>query len=270
MRTIIISDLHNRIYWIENVLSSSLLQPYDRVIFLGDYFDDYGDTPDDAYMSAKWLKQSLKKPNRIHLYGTHDLWYRFPSNPYIETSGNAVEKYYEIQRVLNLNDWNLLKLYHYEQNYLMSHAGVHSYLISEYIFRHRDIFNRYIVNNSLRLSSQDIVDKIVKPATDEAFYRISQGFDSGWLAAGFSREGLQKVGGITWLDWNFEFEPIPGLNQIVGHSDRDMYGNWREYPGEKITEYSKNYCVDTRNRHIGILENSVFTWIDNQSIKTDI
>jgi len=256
MRTIIISDIHNRIYWIEEALSSPLLQPYDRVVFLGDYFDDYGDTPDDAYMSAKWLKQSLKMPNRVHLYGTHDLWYRFPSNPYIGASGNTEEKYYAIQRVLTPEDWNLLKLYHYEQNYLMTHAGVHSYLISEYVFRNRNIFSRYIADNNLQLGTQNIIDKIVKPATEEALDRVSKGFIDPWLSAGFSRGGLQPVGGIIWLDWNEEFEPVPGLNQIIGHTEH-------KYPQEKITENSNNYDLDTRSHHMGILENGIFTWVDN-------
>lgn len=256
MKTIIISDLHNRVDWVEDALLSSLLRPYDRVVFLGDYFDNYGDTPDDAMKSAIWLKQSLKMPNRIHLYGTHDLWYRFPSNPYIGASGNTIEKYYAIQKILDSNDWNLLKLYHYEQDYLMTHAGIHPYLISEYVYRNRDIFDKYIVNNNLQLGTQDIINKIVKPATENALKRVSQGFTDTRLDAGFARGGRQPVGGIIWLDWNREFEPVPYLNQIVGHTEH-------KYPEEKITENSKNYDLDTRSHNLGILENETFTWIAN-------
>ena len=256
MKTIIISDLHNRSYWVEDALSSSLLQPYDRVIFLGDYFDDFGDTPNDVYMSAKWLKSSLEKPNRIHLYGTHDIWYRFPSNPYIRASGNTVEKYYAIQSIINPNDWNQLKLYHYEQNYLMTHAGIHSYLISWYVSRNRNIFDKYIVNNNLQLDSQNIINMIIKPATEDALDTISEDFADPWLDAGFARRGSQLIGGIIWLDWNQEFEPIPGLNQIVGHTEHTA-------PQEKSTGNSNNYDLDTRNNHIGILENGIFSWIEN-------
>jgi predicted secreted acid phosphatase len=63
----IISDLHNRIDWVEPALSS--LQ-YNKVIFLGDYFDDFDDTVEDTKKVAKWLKQSVPKPDRIHLCGT--------------------------------------------------------------------------------------------------------------------------------------------------------------------------------------------------------
>ncbi|MBU4076480.1 MAG: hypothetical protein KKD46_06750 [Euryarchaeota archaeon] len=41
MRTVIISDLHNRVDWIESTLS---ILDFDKVVFLGDYFDDFDDT----------------------------------------------------------------------------------------------------------------------------------------------------------------------------------------------------------------------------------
>lgn len=256
MKTIIISDLHNRVYWIEDTLSSPLLRPYDRVIFLGDYFDDFGDTSEDALRSAEWLKKSLYKPNRIHLYGTHDLWYRFPYNPYIAASGNTVEKEKVIGSILGERDWNLLRLYHFEQNFLMTHAGVHTYLISEYVYRNKNIFSEYIIDQSLHLDTQNIVNKIIDSATKDALINISKGHTNPWLMAGFSRGGLQPVGGIVWLDWNDEFEPVPGLNQIVGHTEL-------KYPEERSTKDSKNYCIDTRNHDIGILENGKFTQIEN-------
>ena len=49
MKTIIVSDIHNRVDWIEPTLS---LLKYDNVIFIGDYFDDFGDTHKDAENTA--------------------------------------------------------------------------------------------------------------------------------------------------------------------------------------------------------------------------
>lgn len=255
MKTIIISDLHNRIDWIEGALSSPILQPYDRVIFLGDYFDDYNDTPQDAANAAKWLKLSLQKPNRIHLTGTHDLWYRFPYNRFIAASGNTETKMHAIRGILTEQDFSLLKLYHYEQNYLMSHAGVHINLISEYVFKHNHLFDKYIVNNNLQLDSQNIINMVVGPATIEAINRVKDGYAHPWLDAGVARGGRQSVGGITWLDWIYEFKPIPGLNQIVGHTELNI-------PGEKYIKSSINYDLDTRNHHIGILEDGKFRYIE--------
>lgn len=61
------------------------------------------------------------------------------------------------------------------------------------------------------------------------------------------------VAGIIWLDWHDEFDPVPHLDQIVGHTQLNI-------PEEKTTLDSRNYCMDTGNKHIGILEDGVFTW----------
>jgi hypothetical protein len=237
MRAIIISDLHNRVEWVEPALSS--LQ-YDKVIFLGDYFDNFDDTPEDAKKVAKWLKQSLPKPDRVHLCGTHEMWYRFPDNPFLQASGNTKQKSDLINHILAANDWNLLRLCYYEQGFLLTHAGIHSYLLGK--------------NN---LSTQEMLDRI-KSETEKALQDVKNGKINPWLDAGFARGGLQIVGGITWLDWLDEFEPVPYLNQIVGHTQL-------RFPEEKTTENSKNYCLDTRNKHIGMLENGVL-YVKEQNI----
>ena len=229
MRTLIISDLHNRIDWVEPALSS--LQ-YDKVIFLGDYLDDFDDSVENIKKVAKWLKQSLSMPDRIHLCGTHEMWYRFPSNPFLRSSGNTEQKSNVINHILTEKDWNTLKLCYYEQGFLLTHAGVHSYHLGK--------------NN---LGTQEMLNRI-KSETEKALHDIRIGKINPWLDAGFARGGLQVVGGIIWLDWLDEFEPVPYLNQIVGHTQL-------RYPEEKSTENSKNYCIDTKNRHISMLENGV-------------
>jgi hypothetical protein len=255
MKTIIIPDLHNRVEIVEPALSSPVLQPYNNVVFLGDYFDNFYDTPQDAANSARWLKQSLHKPNRIHLLGTHDMWYRFPDNPFVIASGNTEQKANVISHILNEKDWDLIISYYYEQNFLMTHAGVHSYLIEQYVLKNKQIFDKYIESNNLSLSTQEIIEMIIKPATEEALKDVKNNVMNNWFEAGFARWGTQKVGGITWLDWFKEFQPIPGLNQIVGHSELKI-------PQSKNTQNSKNYCLDTRSRHIGILENGEFTYVE--------
>lgn len=228
-RTVIISDLHNRVDWIEPTLSSIR---YDRVIFLGDYFDDFNDTDEDITKVAKWLKQSLRQKKRVHLIGTHDMWYRFPYNRFLMASGNTPRKSIIINGIISKEDWNKLKLYWCEQGFLLTHAGLHQSFFkenSDYRF----------ITSSIEKALQDVGNGKINPLLD----------------AGFARGGLQSFGGITWLDWYDEFEPVPYLNQIVGHTQL-------MYPEEKSIENSKNYCMDTRNKHIGIIEDGEFTWKD--------
>jgi hypothetical protein len=305
MKTIIIPDLHNRVDFVELALLSPILQPYDNVIFLGDYFDDFHDTNQDIKDSATWLKQSLHKPNRIHLWGTHDLWYRFPNNQFVMVSGNTKKKCKIINNVMTEKDWNLLRSYHYEQDFLMTHAGIHKSLIDQYSLKNKQIFDKYlttakkeqlkyssrpkktapalcitapallrghcqrghcqsvtvpkpstdIVNNTLQLSTHEIIKMIIKPSTEDALKDVSNNISNNWFEAGFARGGFYKIGGIIWLDWRREFEPVPGLNQIVGHTEM-------EFPEQKINYNSKNYCLDTRSNHIGILENGEFTYVE--------
>lgn len=227
MKTIIISDIHNRVDWIEPFLSSL---KYDRVVFLGDYFDEFNDTLEDTAKSAEWLKQSLHKPNRVHLFGTHDIWYRFPHNNYLRASGNTEWKAKVIEDIISEEEWDILKLYHFEQDFYMTHAGIHPLFA--------DVTN---------------IRKIIKIETDNALNDAKKGIINAWLEAGEARGGFQKVGGLTWLDWDEEFEPISHINQIVGHTTH-------HYPVENNTKYSKNYCIDTKNEYIGILENGNFLW----------
>ncbi len=229
MKTIVISDLHNRVDWVESYLSSV---EYDKVIFLGDYFDDFGDTVKDIKSSACWLKQSIKHSNRIHLFGTHDMWYRFPFNRYLQASGNTPKKSEIINKILTKEDWNLLKYYYFEQTFLLTHAGLHP---------------SFVKNNDPISSLESLIDKAVS--------EIEEGEIEPILDAGFSRGGRNPFGGITWLDWYEEFEIIPNLNQIVGHSEVKV-------PIEKGTGNSSNYCIDTKNRHIGIIEKNVFSCIN--------
>ena len=71
-KTIIISDIHNDYFTAEKIIKK---ENPDKIIFLGDYFDDFDDTVKDSENTAKWLVKSLKQENRIHLIGNHDLSY---------------------------------------------------------------------------------------------------------------------------------------------------------------------------------------------------
>jgi hypothetical protein len=103
LKTIVISGLHNRVDLVEKTLN--LLKPFDNVIFLWDYFDDFGATKKDTERTASWLKQSLEHPSREHLFGTHDLFYIFPKNKFLKVSGNTKSKALVISKILSLDEW---------------------------------------------------------------------------------------------------------------------------------------------------------------------
>lgn len=244
MKTIVISDLHNRVDWVEKALDSDIIKPYDNVIFLGDYFDDFHATKKDTERTALWLKESLKHTNREHLIGTHDLFYMFPKNEFLMVSGNSKSKANVISKILSSEDWKKLKMYTVEQDFLLSHAGVHSFLLESFM-------KDGIVPETL----QEIVGTIIKPATDNALVWASKGSSDAWIQPGWARHGNQIYGGIIWLDWIDEFEPIPNINQIVGHTEIHS-------PDTNFGHNSINFNIDTKNKHIGIIENKIFSVIE--------
>jgi metallophosphoesterase superfamily enzyme len=46
---------------------------YDRVVFLGDYFDDFRDTPESGRATAEWLRTNVRDSRFTFLHGNHDL-----------------------------------------------------------------------------------------------------------------------------------------------------------------------------------------------------
>jgi hypothetical protein len=91
-------------------------------VFVGDYFDQFHDHYDHARRTALWLKGSLAKPNRVHLWGNHDLPYGFPEYAYCPGYNPAKEM--AIWSVLDERDWAKLKLWHLQGNWLFTHAGL--------------------------------------------------------------------------------------------------------------------------------------------------
>jgi hypothetical protein len=212
MRALIIPDLHhhteNAEYWLRS-------QSYDRVIFLGDFFDDFGDDANDARQTAFWLRNRMDSTDDIMLLGNHDAAYMFPHLDALYCPGFTRAKARAIHEVLQPKHWQRFKLAHDEQGWLVSHAGIHP--------------------SWMKLPT---VTGIVA-LSEEAMEKAGRGVVDPLLGAGFDRGGAQPVGGPLWVDWS-SLVPIPGVNQIVGHT-----------PGTAVREKhgheSDNYCLDVRN-----------------------
>ena len=212
MRTLIIPDLHHHTENAERWLKS---QRFDRVIFLGDYFDDFGDTVNDARRTADWLRQRMEQSDDVFLRGNHDAADLFPEAAALYGPGFTKAKARGIHEILRPEHWRRFRLATVEQGWLLSHAGFHPSWIAG-------------------LNTEEILKRC-----DDALRKASRGVIDPLLGVGEDRLGLQAVGGVLWMDWG-SLVPIPGIHQIVGHT-----------PGaevrEKSTPESRNYCLDVRN-----------------------
>lgn len=184
-KTVIIPDIHTKFGLAEIIIEKE--EP-DNVVFLGDYFDSFGDNMEIANQTAVWLKESLEKPNRIHLLGNHDLSYL---NRNYMCSGFTEEKFHSI----NQTGIDLTKLQNYcwVGDWLCTHAGL-----------------SYEFYKTFAGSGQNVSDFIETFSKDE-----SQRFRL--YACSSYRGGQDPYSGIVWCDYD-EFVDIPDVKQIFGHT----------------------------------------------------
>lgn len=225
MLTLVIPDSHNKGPWVEQFIQKLNTQyNYNEIIWMGDYFDSYGDGPFEAGKTARWLKKSLEDPKRIHLPGNHDL----PHIAFREEywcPGCTPQKV-KVIREENIN-WSKFKAAHYSQGYVFSHAGFDESFIG-------------------RLSAEESV-----AYANEEFKKVLKKEYSPLFRYG-ARMGERQVGGITWLDWHAEFIPVPQFKQIVGHTK----GQTIKYSGVG------DYCIDTALTYLIHIEDETLFKID--------
>lgn len=198
-RLLCFGDIHLKHELVENILLE-IEQDYDVILFLGDYFDDHNKTLQDTENTAKWLKESIYKENRIYLYGNHDFHYRFFKNNFVKGSGFSRNKADIINKIIDKNDWNKLLFYYVDQGYIFSHAG-----FSRNLLHPIKGFDVNFINQKI---SQDL-------------HQTLNGDPSIMFGIGKARNGFNEKGGILWQDWVYEFEPIKEYPQIVGHTHFD-------------------------------------------------
>jgi len=208
--TLILPDLHLRWQHAQRIIESIKA---DQIIFLGDFFDDHGDNPQVIGEMADWLEAETKKPNRIFLWGNHDLHYA-RAESHLQCSGYNQWKYFIIRdRYENTKVWDAFKFFHIlDGKWLLSHGGLHKFHLPKAI---ADLH-----------TDRPVFFKALEGYLDEecrkAFRR-----DSWVTHAGHSRGGMQKAGGLTWCDFEREFYPIKGLNQIFGHTAQGFgFAKW--------------------------------------------
>ena len=224
---LIIPDIHHKIQIVEEIRQS---HPGIPAIFLGDYFDDFYDTPDDMRATCRWLRNSLENTSDVFLIGNHcfaylsyELGVRWGScSGWTPAKHGVFHEYFPGDLLLRQCRWMVDC-----QDWLITHAGVSN-----------DLYRAF----SKRRSKDDIFEWVAN-----AQNALLAGVAHPALLAGFDRGGSQKTGGILWCDWN-SFRPIPQFRQILGHT-----------PGNDVRFKRGDVCLDTNLKDYGLLEDGKLT-----------
>jgi len=238
-RTLIIPDVHQDIGWVRAILDQED-DNWDRLVFLGDYFDSFDNPPVVASVgeTAEFLLDLREEYGErvTYLIGNHDVPYfellelaqsgahlPFPVN---SCSGFDTDKATEIARVLDTDFRDSCRLFIFCNGHLLSHAGVHPKFWRE---GHPGIDDP--------IEALDELCQIAMENLGKKYMAI--------LGCGSARGGPEDVGGITWLDWNREFEDHPSLPpQIVGHTPHSL--------GPR--DEGRSWCIDGNQSCWAILE----------------
>ena len=259
-KTIVISDLHYRHRQMERVLAWE--KDYDKAIFLGDYFDQWGDDAAQAKEAAEWLKEAMQDPRHVFLIGNHDWQYIWPENPW-PRCGYDTRKAMAIWSVLDKNDFKKLLPCHVDQGILFSHAGFDAYLPQQLASAG--------FQAPINLTVEGICE-FINQLWPEVCQRYERGSLHPLMDSGQCRGGTQKVGGIIWRDFGY-ITPIPGIGQIVGHSimdngplfriiNKNDAPMWRHASKKILTRWLENGWVlgmDCNSKWYTVIENKKIT-----------
>jgi hypothetical protein len=236
-RILIFSDPHQDIRRVEHILKH---EDWDKVVCLGDWFDsrDYN-TEADLEKTCEFLKKWLNKPEFVTLFGNHDTSYLYFNNKLI--CGGY--KLWKDDFITDFFGEDLLQFkkkflwYLWVDDFLCTHAGLHIAHLPP----------RFELNkpNLTKWLDQEI---------DKAEIYLNSG-ESYWLyMAGAARGGPQLLGGINWLDFNHEFEPITEIKQIVGHTNGERIRG-HHLDGEVDLKKAPNLDIDCHLSEYLIIEN---------------
>ena len=195
---LIVGDIHNKVEKAESIMRA--FDATHTIVQVGDVFDAFHDTPEDAQYTAEWLKHSITKTNRIHLLGNHDLPYHPCSTAgalMYDCPGYSKEKHAAVKKVMAFKDWEHLHIYHVAHGWLVTHAGLHP----RFLYDTKNPLEKALV--ALRRTTERFENRL---------------WDYLLGGIGMARCGHDQTGGVVWLDHFEEAKAIEGLNQVYGHS----------------------------------------------------
>lgn len=199
-----------------NSVEAALASPHN-VVFVGDYLDSFHQSVDNQVLCLTMVMDAIEaEPERVTgLLGNHEMSYL---DDHMRCSGWDYPTQQLVNHLKDRMDHVLLD-YIWVGDYLVSHAGVDTEML---IDRDRTL-EEYLEEGSFN----DI---------------------------GRFRGGMAPVGGLYWNDFNAEMDPIPGVKQVVGHSNSQGLFPERGVRVKRThCKTGETWCVDNLNREAEVL-----------------
>lgn len=228
MPTLVIGDIHHQVDLADAIAAKH--PECERKICLGDYQDDYYDTPAQARNTALWMKSRAEEDWEL-LMSNHDLCYALPIQQH-QCPGWTGAKYNEVFDILGRSFWTRqVKLWTWCGPWLLSHAGFTPYW-PRYYWQKPAV--SIVAETELR---QRLRDGLTDPILHWSRTRMENAAQSGFL----------------WADWS-ELQPISRVCQLVGHTPAHDV-RIREFgPLESdSSSYGVNICIDTVLRSYAVI-----------------
>lgn len=218
---IIVGDLHGRIKTLEKIISLR-----HQMLFLGDFLDSFTESSENQIEVVKTVLDLQEKGKAEFLLGNHEL-------SYINS---------RVWRCSGWNDRTSRMMMQYKDelwerglsyvilgaNIIVTHAGITLPLWN--------MLTESRVENNLQ-EKIDMVCRRIDGARSEPY---------SWLYQAGTRGNGMHTPGPFWCDWKDEFEPVPEIVQVVGHTA--VLGPAKHFQQEFIEGLRRSpngdWCID--------------------------
>jgi hypothetical protein len=194
---IFIGDLHGDLEAFEKIL---ITFPREEIVLLGDILDSFVFSVEQQIRLLQRVLEEISKGKVECLLGNHEYSYLLPNercsgfNP--ATAAHMIHLQNDIWKYFDPFIW----LDYDEKKILITHAGLTKPLWES--------------------ASDPILDDI--PNILDSWIKDIRTGSSPWLQCGKIRGGFSAVGGPIWCQYPNEFEEIPGLIQVFGHTRQEF------------------------------------------------
>ena len=220
-KILVVPDIHAKPYIVDRVFEVIDNNPFSKVIFLGDYEDDWDASPEKNYNTIKKLIELKQKmPDKIILLsGNHTQSYIFPQSfrcsGFNEETRSLVKDLYKTK----IGDKYIFQFAFAKGNYLFTHAGVTRSFWGELrsLIRSHHPELRELLKSSANTRASDVSDlfnQIFITGMENPDYPPYQMF----AQVGSARGGRQIPSPI-WADkTELLDDPMYHIRQVVGHT----------------------------------------------------